>query len=270
MKKTVLNIALLMSIGLLSNAQNSINVSQGQKVHLINKSLNTIKQNAMGQDIEIKSDVTLDIDIEFKTTTPDIHLTHIIKRVQLKTEGMGNSLVFDSDKKEDRENQVGQLVSSAIDKPLDFHISKTGLPLENKQIDPSFEAVKNVLGDIDDLNTEILVAVTDNIKLGDRWSDEQNKDLNNKSKIDFTVKEIDNEEAILIFNGIADKKQKKSVQGLEAMVTANTIVTGEMTVNVKTGLIKEKKTEYYSKGTTEVMGQNIPFTLTRTINSSTK
>jgi hypothetical protein len=148
MKKTLLNIAFLMLIVSLSNAQNSINLRQGQTIHLINKSLNTIKQNAMGQDIEIKSDVTLDIDIEVKTTTPDIHLTHIIKRVQLKTEGMGNSLVFDSDKKEDRENQVGQLVSAAIDKPLDFHISKTGLPLENKQIDPSFEAVKNVLGDM--------------------------------------------------------------------------------------------------------------------------
>jgi hypothetical protein len=45
MKKTVLNIAFLMSIGITSNAQNSINVSQGQKVHLINKSLNIIKQN---------------------------------------------------------------------------------------------------------------------------------------------------------------------------------------------------------------------------------
>jgi len=270
MKKTVLNIAFLMSIGITSNAQNLINVSQGQKVHLINKSLNTIKQNAMGQDIEIKSDVTLDIDIEVKATTPDIHLAHTIKRVQLKSEGMGNSMVFDSEKQEDRENQVGKLLSSALDKPLDFHISNTGVAIENKQSDPSFEAAKNVMGDIDELNTEVLVALPINIKLGDHWLDEQNKDANNKSKIDYKVKSIANEEAVLSFNGTYDKKQNKTVQGMEATVTANTTSTGEVTVNIKTGLIKEKKTEYVSKGTTEVMGQNIPFTVTRSTISSIK
>jgi len=270
MKKTVLNIAFLMSICIMSNAQNSINVSQGQKVHLINKSLNTIKQNAMGQDIEIKSDVTLDIDVEVKATTPDIHLIHTIKRVQLKSEGLGNSMVFDSDKKEDRENQVGNLLSSALDKQLDFHISNNGIAIENKQSDPSFEAAKNVMGDIDELNTELLVALPNNIKIGEHWSDEQTKDANNKSKIDYTVKSIANEEAVLSFNGSIDKKQNKTIQGMEAKVTANTTATGELTVNVKTGLIKEKKTEYVSKGTTEVMGQNIPFTVTRSTISSTK
>lgn len=66
----------------------------GQKAHLISKSLCCIKQNAMGQDIEIKSVVSLDIDLEVKSTTSDILLTHAIKRLQVKSEVMGNSMEF--------------------------------------------------------------------------------------------------------------------------------------------------------------------------------
>jgi hypothetical protein len=270
MKKTTLSIALVMFLNITMYAQNSINLSQGQKTHLLNKSVSTIKQSAMGQNMEIKSDVALDIDIEVKSISPDIHLTHTIKRIQLKTEGMGNSVVFDSEKKEDRENQFGQLLSGTLDKPLGFHITKTGIPIENNQTDPSFDAAKNLLGDIDELNSELVVAVPKSIKIGDQWIDEQNKDTNNRTRFQYSVKSITGEEAVLTFNGNIDKKQNKSFQGMEATVTANTISKGELTVNTKTGLIKEKKAELVSKGTTEVMGQNIPFTVTRNTNSSIK
>jgi len=269
MKKTTLSIALFMTIGLITNAQNAINLTKGQKTHLVNKSISVVKQNAMGQEMEIKSDITIDIDVVIKETTPDIFLTHTIKKVQLKSEGMGNSMAFDSEKKEDRENQLGQMLSGILDKPLDFHITNAGMLIENKQVDQTFEAAKNILGDIDELNSEIIVAVPKNIKVGDHWSDEQNKDANNKSKIDYIVKSVINDDAVLSFNGSIDKKQTKTMQGMEANVTANTMSIGELTVSIKTGLIKEKKADLTSKGTTEVMGQNIPFTVTRSTKSVT-
>lgn len=270
MKKITLSISLLMIIILNSNAQNIIHVLQGQKAHLLTKTLSTIKQNAMGQSIEINSDVVLDIDVDVKSTSPDILLSHTIKRVQVKSDGMGNSMVFDSDKKEDRENQIGQLLSGTLDKPLDFHISSVGALIENKQSDPNFEAAKNMLGDIDELNSELIVALPKSIKVGDNWTDEQNKDANNKSKIDYKVKSIMNDEAVLSFSGSIDKKQNKSMQGMDATVTANSTVAGELTVNTKSGIIKEKKSDYNSKGSTEIMGQNIAFTITRITSSSSK
>ncbi len=270
MKKTTLSIALFMTIGLITNAQNAINLTKGQKTHLVNKSISTVKQNVMGQEMEIKSDITIDIDVEIKETTPDILLIQTIKKVQLKSEGMGNSMEFDSEKKEDRENQLGQMISPILDKPFEFHINKVGILIENKQVDQTFEAVKNILGDIDELNSEIVIAVPKSIKVGDHWSEDQNKDANNKSKIDYLVKSVLNDEAVLNFNGNIDKKQTKTMQGMEAKVTANTMSIGELTVNIKTGLIKEKKADLTSKGTTEVMGQNIPFTVIRSTFSSNK
>lgn len=270
MKKTSLSIALLMTISLTTIAQNKINISQGHKSHLLTKTISIVKQNAMGQEMEIKSDVTLDIDIEVKAITPDILFTQTIKRIQLKSEAMGNSMSFDSDKKEDRENQAGQLLSGSLDKPLNFHISSVGKPIENKQDDPAFESAKTMLGDIDELNSELFLTVPTNIKLGDHWFDEQIKDADNKSKIEYTVKSIVDEEAVLSFNGILDKKLNKTMQGIEAIVTANSIISGELTVNYKTGLIKEKKSEINSKGTTEVMGQKIEFTVNKITISSSK
>jgi len=83
--------------------------------------------------------------------------------------------------------------------------------------------------------------VPKSIKVGDHWSEEQIKDDNNKSKIDYIVKSVINDEAVLGFNGSIDKKQTKTMKGMEATVTANKMSIGEITVNIKTGLIKEKK-----------------------------
>lgn len=60
------------------------------------------------------------------------------------------------------------------------------------------------------------------------------------------------------------------MQGIEAIVTANSTISGELTVNYKTGLIKEKKSETNSEGTTEVMGQKIEFTVNKITISSSK
>jgi hypothetical protein len=47
-------------------------------------------------------------------------------------------------------------------------------------------------------------------------------------------------------------------------------VNGELLVDINTGIIKEKKTETTATGSTEVMGQKIPFTLISTTTSFTK
>jgi hypothetical protein len=270
MQKTTLLIVLLIPIGLISNAQYSINLTKGQKTHLISKSVSIIKQNVMGKDVVSKSDVTLDIDIEVKEIIPNIHLTHSIKRIQLLSERMGNSIVFDSDKKEDMDNQIGQMVSGTLDKPFGFYITSIGTPLENKESDPSFEAAKNVLGELDGLNFEFICPLPKRIKVGDHWENELITDANNKSKYVYKVISLINDGAVLSFSGNINKKKFKTIQGIETIATANTISNGELNINTKTGVITEKNTESISKGATQVMGQNIPFTVITNSKSSTK
>jgi hypothetical protein len=270
MKKTAIFIGVLLSTSIISNAQNLIKVQNGQKTQLVTTTISTIKQNAMGQEIELKSDVSMNIDVEIKATTPDFNLTHTIKRIQVKSEGMGQSMSFDSDKKDDRENQIGQLLSGVLDKSLEFHISNNGITGEIKLEDQSLNAAKNLLGDFDEINDEVLLAYPKTINIGDQWINELNKDANNKSKIEYIAKSVVNDEVVLSFKGSIKKKQNKSMQGMDATVTSSSILNGELTLNIKTGLIKNKSSEANAKGTTEIMGQTIPFTLTKSIHSSTK
>jgi Family of unknown function (DUF6263) len=268
MKKKPIFIGLLLLASIISNAQNFIKVQNGQKTHLFTTTISTIKQNAMGQEIELKSDVSMDIDVEVKTTTPDINLTHTIKRIQVKSEGMGQSMSFDSNKKDDRENQIGQLLSGVLDKGLEFQISNYGSIRDSKQANQSLDAAKNLLGDFDEINDEVLLAYPKTINTGDQWTNELYKDANNKSKIDYVAKSVVNDEVFLSFKGTIDKKQNKSIQGMDATVTASSMLNGELTLNIKTGLIKNKATEANAKGTTEIMGQYIPFTLMKLTKSS--
>ncbi len=270
MRKTKLCIALLLSISTIVNAQNSINLSKGQQTHLFTNSLTNIKQNAMDQELEINSDVSVNIDVEVKSTSPDFLLTHTIKRIQLKTEGMGQAMVFDSDKKDDRENQIGKILSVILDKPVDLHISSEGKAIEDKQIEASFDVVKNFVGNLNVINAEILIAVPNKIKPGDHWVVEQNKDTSNKSTFDYTVQSITNGFAIINFNGYINDKQRKVMQGVEVKFTSSATVSGTMTVNALTGLIIEKKSSVSSKGETEIMGQNITFSSSSITVSSTK
>ena len=267
MKTTILFASVLLFLFSGSaKGQNSITVPVGKKVHSVNNSVSTITQSAMGQEIEIKADATVTMDAEIKQISPDILLSIKIGRVQLKSEAMGNTNDFDSDKAEDKNGQAGQLLSTVIGKSFDIGMSATGkLNKAVKSSDPATEAAKSMLGNFDELGGEILVPVPSSIKAGDVWVDDNTTDGDNKKKIEYTVVSASNGEATLSFKGTSLSKANKNVQGMDAVVTSSSSFNGELTVDVKSGAIKTKKTITEAKGTTEVMGQSIPFTTKQTM-----
>jgi hypothetical protein len=206
-----------------------------------------------------------------------------IKRVQIKSEVMGNVIEFDSDKKEDRENPIGQKIALLLDKPQKTNIKS--IPTINSSTAAQDEA-EELLGDLDELNKEVIYKIYDTIKSNHTFinivlldNDTTNSDIDIfnenkndliKSKITYIVKSINDNYATLAFNGIVNNKKTKNVQGMEAIVTMRSTVNGELLVDINTGIIKEKKTKTSATGSTEVMGQKIPFTLISTMTSITK
>ena len=267
MKLTILFAgALLFFYSTQSKGQNSITVPVGKKMHSVNNSVSTITQSVMGQDIEIKADATVTMDAVIKQISPDILLSINIGRVQVKSEAMGNNTNFDSDKAEDKNGQAGQLLSAVIGKSFDIGMSTAGrLSKANKSSDPATEAAKSMLGNFDELGAEMLVPVPGSIKSGDSWVDDNTTDADNKKKIEYTVVSASNGEATLSFKGTSFSKANKNVQGMDAIVTSSSSFNGELTVDIKSGAIKTKKTTTEAKGTTEVMGQSIPFTTKQTM-----
>jgi hypothetical protein len=269
MKKSILLAGAMLLFLNYAISQNRITVQTGQKVHSINNSISTITQNAMGQEIEIKSNVTVSLDAEVKESSPNIHLDAKIARLQVKSEAMGNVTDFDSDKKEDKDGQVGQLLSTVVGKSFDLFISSNGKPIKDtKPLDPSTEAAKSMMGNFDDLSYELMMPVPSSLKSGDIWTEEIKEDAENIKKIEYKVISISTSEVVLQFKGSSISKMSKSVQGMDAVVTSNSTFSGEVSVDGKSGIIKKKKTDTESKGTTQVMGQSIPFTIKQTIAST--
>jgi hypothetical protein len=249
--------------------QNSITVPAGKKIHSVNNSISTITQSAMGQEIEIKADATVTMDAVIKQISPDILLSINIGRVQFKSDAMGNTNDFDSDKAEDKNGQVGQLLSTVISKSFDIEMSAAGrLNKSAKSSDPATEAAKSMLGNFDELGGEMLLPVPVNLKAGDTWVDDNSSDADNKKKTEYSVVSANSSEAIISFKGTALAKANKNVQGMEAVVTSSSSINGELTIDIKSGVIKTKKTINDAKGTTEVMGQSIPFTIKQTMTTT--
>jgi len=272
MKKTALFASIFLFLFSVSvEGQYSINVLVGKKIHSVNNSISTITQTAMGQEIEIKSDVTITMDANIIQSTPDIILSIKIGRVRLKSEAMGNINEFDSDKSEDKSGPLGQLLSSVFNNSIDIGMTNTGkVNKAIKSSDPALETAKSTLGNFDEFVTEMIFPVKVDIKPGDSWIDDNTSDVDNKKVTEYKVVSSDNGEATLTFKGTSVVKANKSVQGMDAVVTSSSSFSGEMIVDIKSGVLKTKKTIIEQKGTTEVMGQSIPFSstqITSTVNN---
>lgn len=140
-------------------AQNAgkIILAKGQKFTVENK-LNTFStQEVMGNTMEITADVTSNSSIEVKDQMDkNYKLSNTITRLNLATSMMGQEMNYDSDKKEDRESEMGTTLTTVINNPMDIEISDGGKVMSkpdaktDKSDDPSKAAISAMLGNAAD------------------------------------------------------------------------------------------------------------------------
>jgi hypothetical protein len=151
-------------------------------------------------------------------------------------------------------------------------MSVDGIVFKSDKDKSEKETAANILGSsIDDVAKESFLAIPTSLKVGDSLvvvGDITDKD--NSKSIAYKVESINGNEATLSFKGSEISKKTKSMQNMEAVVTSNNIFSGIVTVNITSGLTKEKKTTIEAKGTIEVMGQSIPFSLKQTVVTNNK
>ncbi|MBY0480491.1 MAG: hypothetical protein K2Q21_03975 [Chitinophagaceae bacterium] len=268
----IIGLAGFLFIGAIGHCQNRISVTAGQKIQQTTNQNSTIVQTVQGNEMEITSNVKLAVDLEVKKSSPNIELSNTVTRLQLHTEAMGNSTDFDSDKQEDKDGQIGQMLKGVIGKPFEVSMSVDGIVFKSDKDKSEKEAASNILGgNIDDVAKESFLAIPASIKVGDSLvvvGDITDKD--NSKTITYSVESITGNDAVLTFKGSETSKKTKSMQNMEAVVTSTSTSSGTVIVDTKSGLIKEKKSTIEAKGTTEVMGQSIPFSLKQTVVTNNK
>jgi len=267
----ILSLVAVLFITKIAIAQNKINLPLGQKIHQNTKQMMTITQTVQGNDMEIKTNLTWDVDIEVKSVVSDFELSSTITRIQTHNEVMGNSSDFDSDKKEDLDGAIGKQYKSIIaiiGKSFTTKVSVEGKAVVTETAKLDNETFKIALDmESSELLEESLLPLPASLKVGDSFYGTGIKvDKENEKKVTYKVENIDNGEAEISFSSTQKIKKMKTVQGMEAVVTGEANSTGRLFVNIQTGIILEKKESIVVKGTTEIMSQSLPFEMKQIVN----
>lgn len=246
---------------------------KGQQIEQTSKVSANITQEMMGQSMEIKMETNSNGLLEVKDVSTDGYtVANTVKRVVMNMSAMGNEQNFDSDKKEDLDGPIGQTVKDKIGVAREYKLNKDGvitaLPEAVKKDDPN-SMMGGVMGGAmeDELvgNTySALIAIpTAGVKVGDSWND-STITKENKVRNTYTLKQVNGNDAVVDVKGTLNVDREMEQQGMAMQMSMNGTITGELTFDTKSGLIKTRKQNTKATGSIEVQGQTVPLTLDTT------
>lgn len=282
-KAFYLSIAATLLISAASFAQTStgkLSLTKGQKLQIDNNIKSVINQEMMGQSIEITLDANLVHQVEVKDKKDKSYMvSSTLTKLTTNGNAMGQSMSFDSDKKEDQESETGKAMKDQLNVVKNVELNETAQVINTVKSDKKassggqlMDMVASVTGgNADESNGanaafEVMPAGK---KVGDSWSDST---ITNEIKTyrNYTIKEIKGHDATLLLTGTQITKKKVEQQGMEINVTMEGKLSGEGIVDMVTGIVKEKTMVMDGTGSAEVMGQNIPVTTKTTTKTTVK
>ena len=194
-------------------------------------------------------------------------------KMKFMQDGMGQTVNFDSDKKEDRETAAGKEISKMLDVPATVMIDKyTGKVTEiNKKVVVADETnpMASLMGNVN--SAEALTAaaffyIPNGKKIGDKWSDSVNE-AGMKGLKNFELKSIVENVATIAITTKSNGTISKQAQGMQFNITMNGTGDGVIVVDTKTFLVKKSALSNDANGTLDMMGQSLPITIKSTANT---
>ena len=268
----------LFSITAIAYTQSSgkINLVKGQRFVVESTSNATITQEAMGQSIDVKIDLTYTNAIEVKDIKDNGYvLTNTIIKLKMNTNTMGQETNYDSEKKEDQNTDIGQKVNKMLNVPKIVEIDKAGKVINSVKTDKTDTAgdimaniMQNLFG-ADNGSEGLNLAfhmIPSRAVTGFSWSDSVNTE-GNISHTYYTIKELKGNEALIDIKGDVQISKKTQAEGMDINSSSTGTVTGDESINISTGIIRQKNTTIETKGNVELMGQQMPIT-TRSVSKT--
>jgi hypothetical protein len=93
---------------------------------------------------------------------------------------------------------------------------------------------------------------------GETWVDSIQKSPDVKGKTTYTVSSITDSDVVLDFVQDAKMQKVQDAMGTEANIAMDLKVTGKITLDRKTGLLKQRVSNTEAKGNIEAAGQSLP------------
>ncbi|MFT3825590.1 MAG: DUF6263 family protein [Chitinophagaceae bacterium] len=233
----------------------------------------------MGQTIDVSSDNNITSLVAVKKVSDkgyDVATT--VKHIISNTGAMGQNMSYDSDKPGDENSELGKALKSGVNKTTNFSIDKKGFITatdDTTTTDNVEEKMAGMAGGmINGLNAaqnkiggtfEVIAPVPDKtLKVGDTWVD-STSDKDSKQVSNYKVVTIDGTTATVALDGTLTRKGETEAQGMTINMDMKGKMTGEMQVEVATGIVKKRSMIMDGTGTMEIMGQSVPFTMKMTM-----
>jgi hypothetical protein len=258
----------------------ALNLAVGQKYTVVVASKSMNKQEVGGQKMEIPNESSQYQTLEIKALTDKGYQVSIVTtRFVTATSMMGQEMNYDSDKKADRDGKMGDMLNKMVGSATTFEVDKTGKIIESTIVKPKDEgeadpmqaiqkAVMSSMGmpetpcaafNLFDENKEMKAGdtFTSTTMLGDGKE--------GKSSTLYTLAAIKDGMAAFTYMGNGNLEKTFEMQGMELATTFGNKTSGDMQVDIATGLLVKKTFTGETTGKVEVQGQEIPSSSTANI-----
>ncbi len=271
-KRILLSLSMLLAVMTALNAQ-KIAVTKGQKLETV--STTTMTMDVMGQSINNETSVTSQIEVK-DVTAKGYVFANTISHMVVKGSMMGQDMNFDSDKKEDMDGQLGQVLKDRIGTAQEIQVDKNG-----KVTDTRDTSKKASAGMSDMLNMgadfskgqayPVLIQLPAKaVKPGDSWTDSTGTPATVKMITTYTLKEITADGVVINFTGILEKSGTIEQNNMEIQMDMKGTVKGDALYETASGLLKKNTIVSDITGTLGVMGQSAPLTMKSTVDTRAK
>lgn len=275
MKKIFLAAAVLISLqGLAQNFTPRVKLTPGKKYRVINISKGSMVQEAMGQSMEIPMELSNYCELVVKSPTDagGYRLSNSINRMVIFISLMGQEMSYDSDKKEDRDSDMGKSLNGLLNQTTTFDINSFGRVIESSVVKPAApntdidmaNPLLKMLGvgaDLGGASAAVNIFAADaTLQPGQSYTDTSGSDAAEKisSSFTYTLTGVQDGIASFTISGKTTLAKELDMQGMQATVNTSTTITGDMQVNAATGLLIKKTVNMAVKGNTEMAGMQIP------------
>jgi Family of unknown function (DUF6263) len=290
MKKIFISaLALTLTLGLAAQSYTpAVKLEAGKQYTVTTITKSNMTQEAMGQTMEIPVDATNKATLTIKAASDKgYESTYITDRVQFAANMMGQEMNYDSDKKDDIDSPMGKTMNKLVGKETSFVVNGAGNIIKETIVKPTQEKSEDEGQDMMSglMSMGLSAASTcpafnlfvnnTELKIGDSFVDSStvnDKDGSTKTSTTYVLKEIKEGKSIFALNGQMALTKKMEAQGMEMTTTTSSKSTGDMIVDVATGLLVSKSIVTETTGNIEVSGMTIPITgkTTSTITVSAK
>ena len=268
------------SVALAQSSSGKLSLSKGQKFQIDNNVKSVVSQEMAGQSIEITVDADMIHQLEVKDKKDRSYIiSATLTKLTTNGNAMGQTLSFDSDKKEDLESETGKAMKNHLNVSKDVELDEEAKVINAKKEEeapanggPLMDMINNVTSDGasggNGANAAFEVMPAGK-KAGDSWSDSSITD-EVKTYRNYTIKEVKGNDATVLITGKQVTQKKVEQQGMEINVNMEGKLSGEGIVDINTGILKERTTLMEGRGTAEMMGQSIPVTTKITTKTTVK